>query len=1016
MVGTVVREGLGCLAGKAQSGAAVGERGEKLLLIDGNSVLYRAFYGVPLLSTSKGLYTNAVYGLAMMLVNLLRDERPTHVAVAFDKGKTTFRHAQFADYKGKRQETPPELIGQFAMARELLRAFGVRYLEVENYEADDIIGTLSAVAERSSMHVTVVSGDKDLLQLVSPHVVTCLTRKGVTDLVRYDSAQVMERFSLTPAQIIDLKGLMGDASDNIPGVPGVGEKTGIKLLSQFGSVEEVLAHIDDVAGEKLRERLREHREQALLSKRLATIERSAPVDVDLDELRYAGFAADQVRPLFQQYEFRSLLGKLAQGGLPGQRADAGQADGVRAGGQRSASVEQAHAQTVEDAPTGAVGPGPQAEAGTAGPGSSGVAGPGPQAEAGTAGPGSSGVVGPGPQVEAGTAGPGSSGTASGARAKGEDAAGAVAGSGARTARLSVGAWADRLAGLAGPTGVLVDLDGSYQSGRVLGFVIADAIGTWYAAIDDGVPAPQTPGVVALLRFLADPAFQKVTYDSKALRVVLVRLGWAVDPGDCLANVFDALLTTYLIHASEGEPTLADVIAYALPDDPLHDELAAKLKKPGAEHAPALLESSARLPRTLPVLQSALEEQQLRSLYEEVELPLSVVLARMELLGVRVDAERLRAIGQELTEGIKRLTQEIYVLAGTEFNIQSPKQLGDLLFGKMGLPATKKTKTGYSTSADVLERLAPFSVFVQRILEYRQLAKLQSTYIEGLLAVVRPPDARVHTTFRQAMAATGRLSSQEPNLQNIPVRLEQGRRLRQAFIPGVPGWLIVSADYSQVELRILAHLSGDAALIEAFMQGMDIHTRTASDVFEVTPEQVTALMRRQAKAVNFGIVYGISDYGLSQNLNIPRAQAAAFIEQYFAKFPGVKTYMEQSVQRARDLGYAETVMGRRRYLPQIRSRNFNERSFAERTAMNTPIQGTAADIIKVAMIRLSERLRSDGWQSRMLLQVHDELIFECPPGELDALTELVRGQMEGALHLQVPLQVDVHAGETWYDAK
>ena len=1003
MVGTVVREGLGCLAGKAQGGAAAGGRGEKLLLIDGNSVLYRAFYGVPLLSTSKGLYTNAVYGLAMMLVNLLRDERPTHVAVAFDKGKTTFRHAQFADYKGKRQETPPELIGQFAMARDLLHAFGVRYLEVENYEADDIIGTLSAVAERSSMRTTVVSGDKDLLQLVSPHVVTCLTRKGVTDLVRYDSAQVMERFSLTPAQIIDLKGLMGDASDNIPGVPGVGEKTGIKLLTQFGSVEEVLAHIDDVAGGKLRERLREHREQALLSKRLATIERAAPIDVDLDELRYAGFAADQVRPLFQQYEFRSLLGKLAQGSLSGQRADAGQAGGsgsdagtgdgvhagdasdeahvgygVRAGDEVHTVAGEAHAPTLHDA---SVGPDPQGEAGTA---------------SGTRARRAGGVA-------VSDVGTGAVGTA-------------VAEASDRAERLPVEVWGDRLADISGPTVVLVDLDGSYQSGRVLGFVLADATGTWYASIGEDVSDPQAPGVVALLRYLADPDRRKVTYDSKALRVVLVRLGWASDPGDCIANVFDALLATYLIHASEGEPMLDDVIAYALPDDPLRDDLAAQLKKSGVEHAPALLESSTRLLRTLPVLQSALEEQQLRSLYEGVELPLSVVLARMELLGVRVDAERLRAIGRELTEGIKRLTQEIYELAGTAFNIQSPKQLGDILFGKMGLPATKKTKTGYSTSADVLERLAPYSVFVQRILEYRQLAKLQSTYIEGLLAVVRPPDARVHTTFRQAMAATGRLSSQEPNLQNIPIRLEQGRRLRQAFIPGVPGWLIVSADYSQVELRILAHLSGDTALIEAFMQGMDIHTRTASDVFEVPPEQVTALMRRQAKAVNFGIVYGISDYGLSQNLNIPRAQAAAFIEQYFAKFPGVKAYMEQSVQRARDLGYAETVMGRRRYLPQIRSRNFNERSFAERTAMNTPIQGTAADIIKVAMIRLSEQLRSGGWQSRMLLQVHDELIFECPPEELNALTELVRGQMEGALQLRVPLQVDVHAGETWYDAK
>lgn len=913
----------------------------KLLLIDGNSVLYRAFYGLPLLSNAKGLFTNAVYGFATMLLHLLSTERPTHIAVAFDKGKTTFRHDAFPDYKGKRQSTPPELIGQFAMARELLDSFRVPYVEMERYEADDIIGTLAERAG-SEFEVLLVSGDKDLLQLVSPYVTACLTRKGTTDLVRYDPAAVKERFGLEPKQIVDLKGLMGDTSDNIPGVPGVGEKTAVKLLVEFGSVEDVLQHIDAVSGAKLQERLREHRELALLSKRLATIECDSPVPLTLDSLRYLGYSTEDVRRLFRTYEFRSLIARL-----PSDPADE---EPAAAGG-----------------------------------------GGGPAETAGS-------------QISL-----------------------ALEGESIRRLRLSD--LAGEMATVGDSAALILDFAGDYQTGEWRGIALAHAGGSAYIGVSGADGDDPAHGgedhLTPLWQLLESPSVQKVVYDLKAILVGLSARRSGAERGrtaDGLrsagtrAAILDTLLATYLIHASEGEPTLIDVLTKAAPEVQIPETVFAGLEGDDRSREDALVFCSKTLLATAVELNRQLVEMNLESLYRDVELPLAVTLADMEIYGVRVDAERLQMIGAELTQGIARLTEKIYKQAGVTFNINSTKQLGEILFDKMGLPAVKKTKTGYSTSADVLEKLAPYSEFVVDILEYRQLAKLQSTYVEGLLRVVREPDSRIHTSFRQAMTATGRLSSAEPNLQNIPIRLEEGRRLRQAFVPSMPEWQILSADYSQVELRILAHLSRDEGLTAAFRAEMDIHTSTASEVFEVPPEQVNALMRRQAKAVNFGIVYGISDYGLSQNLGISRTQAAEFIERYFAKFPGVRQYMRASVELARECGYAETLLGRKRYLPQIRGKNFNERSFAERTAMNTPIQGTAADIIKVAMVRIDAALREKELYSRMLLQVHDELIFEGPPNELEDLSNLVRHLMENAVQMDVPLKVDLHSGATWYDAK
>lgn len=882
----------------------------KLMLIDGNSITYRAFFALPTLSNAQGQFTNAVFGFTQMLLKMLQDEQPTHIAVAFDAGKTTFRHGLYEAYKGTRQKTPSELSEQFPLVRELLRAFRIPVLEVPQYEADDIIGTLTRLADSAGLATLVVSGDKDLLQLVSPHVHAVLTRKGITDVDYYDPAAVEARFGLTPAQVIDLKGLMGDTSDNIPGVPGVGEKTAVKLLQAWPSVEEVLDHIHEVPGAKLKEKLEQHRADALLSKQLATIHRDVPVDVSLDDLRYDGYRAADVRKMFLQLGFKSLIDRIS-----------GEIDSSTVAGETT-DVASHPAHPWQVVPVQRV----------------------------------------------------------------------------TTSAQLADLWSQLDDAV---VGIIPDYDTTdYQTADLRGLAVGVTDGAYYISFEDELG-------VTDLRSLWQPETEKVVFDVKALVALLDGHGQMLQ---CDGAWFDVMIASYLLNPSEGELRLSDII---------ERELHVTLPEPPATDAGRGI-ALARLALTLPTLRShienALSAQELDDLYTKVELPLAFVLARMEVLGFVVNAPWLRQYGAELARQLAVLTSDIYTLADLEFNINSPKQLGDVLFDKLGLPAQKKTKTGYSTSADVLEKLAPYHDIVAKILEYRQLGKLQSTYVEGLLKVIRPETGRVHTSFHQALTATGRLSSSEPNLQNIPIRMEEGRKLRQAFESTYENWIILSADYSQIELRILAHLSGDEALIDAFRNGMDIHTRTAADVFGVALEDVTSLMRRQAKAVNFGIVYGISDYGLAQNLNIPRAQAAAFIKEYFAKFPGVQRYMTEIVEGARKTGYVTTLLNRRRYLADIRSSNFNLRSFAERTAMNTPIQGTAADIIKLAMVRIDEALNQAELKARMLLQVHDELIFECPAEETEALRALVEDNMENALTLNVPLSVDIHVGKTWYDAK
>jgi DNA polymerase-1 len=873
---------------------------KKLVLIDGNSIAYRAFFALPLLNNEKGIHTNAIYGFTMMLMKILEEEKPTHLLVAFDAGKTTFRHEVFDDYKGGRQKTPPELSEQLPFLRELLDAYQIRSYELENYEADDIIGTLAAQAEKEGFDVIVISGDRDLTQLASEKVKVHITKKGITDIECYTPELVFEKYGLTPEQIVDLKGLMGDSSDNIPGVPGIGEKTALKLLKEFHTVENVLRSIEQIKGKKLKENLEQYREQALMSKQLATISRNAPLTITLDDLEWKEYDVNKVAALFKELGFASLMDKLGK-------------------------IEK------EEEPLNEI-----------------------------------------------------------------------------TYTTATEVTDDMLTN---DCALVVEVvESNYHQAPIVGFAIVNENGNFFIPTDVAMKS------AAFKQWLEDEECRKSVFDAKR---AIVSLKWQ---GINLKGIdFDLLLASYLINPSESTDDVASVAKTKQYTDVQSDEaIYGKGAKQAVPSEEVLAEHLVRKAKAIASLKETfineLKNNEQYELFTNLELPLTFILAEMEFNGVSVDVARLQAMGEEFTEQLKQIEQEIYELAGTEFNINSPKQLGVILFEKLQLPVIKKTKTGYSTSADVLEKLADQHEIIGKILHYRQLGKLQSTYIEGLIKVIRPDTGKVHTIFNQALTQTGRLSSTEPNLQNIPIRLEEGRKIRQAFIPSEPNWVIFAADYSQIELRVLAHIANDENLIEAFKQDLDIHTKTAMDIFHVRQEEVTSNMRRQAKAVNFGIVYGISDYGLSQNLGITRKEAAQFIERYFQSYPGVKQYMEDIVQEAKQKGYVTTLLHRRRYLPDITSKNFNLRSFAERTAMNTPIQGSAADIIKKAMIDLANRLKKERLKARILLQVHDELILEAPQEEVEKLKEIVPEVMEHAIELKVPLKVDYHFGPTWYDAK
>lgn len=875
---------------------------DKLVLVDGNSVAYRAFFALPLLNNEKGVYTNAVYGFTTMLLKILEEEEPAHMLIAFDAGKTTFRHETYKEYKGTRQKTPPELAEQLPLMRDLVKAFNIAYEEVENYEADDIIGTLAKRAEKEGWETKIFTGDKDLLQLVDEKIHVALLRKGITNVDTYDLKQLQEKYGLKPSQIIDMKGLMGDSSDNIPGVPGIGEKTALKLLAAHDTLEGVYENIESVSGKKMKEKLVENEQQAVMSKKLATILTEVPLKMTLEDLSLGERNTPALLELFRDLEFSSLIDRIDP-------------DGGAAGEEQLEDVE---VQVIDDLD---------------------------------------------PSM------------------------------------------------LATPSALVIEsLEENYHNATIVGGALANETGVYFLS----------PEVLAksstFKEWAKDESQEKIVFNAKR---AVVGLAWQDIPLEGV--IFDGQMASYLIDPGAASHEMADIAKRKKGMQVQRDETVyGKGKKMHVPEEAVLAQHVGRKAAAVlelkPDLEKELQENEQLELLTELEMPLSIILGRMERHGVAIDKEELEKIGEGLTERLQEIETKIHDMAGTVFNINSPKQLGEILFEKMDLPPLKKTKTGYSTSADVLEKLQDQHEIIPEILLYRQLSKLNSTYIEGLIKAIHNKTGKIHTMFNQALTQTGRLSSTEPNLQNIPIRLEEGRRIRHAFVPSKDNSYILAADYSQIELRVLAHISGDENLIEAFRHGMDIHTKTAMDVFEVEEAKVTSAMRRTAKAVNFGIVYGISDYGLSQSLGITRKQAQSFIDKYLESYPGVSEYMDSSIEEAREKGYVTTMMNRRRYLPEITSRNFNLRSFAERTAMNTPIQGSAADIIKKAMVDMDKAMDKEKTKAVMLLQVHDELIFEVPENEVESFSEVVKKVMESAIEIDVPLIADVDYGKTWYDAK
>lgn len=873
-------------------------------MIDGNSLSFRAFYALPLLSNKAGIHTNAILGFAKLLEKIIREEQPTHFLVAFDAGKTTFRHSKYSEYKGGRQKTPPELSEQFPYIRQLLDAYHIKHYELENYEADDIIGTLSKEADQNDFETIIVTGDRDLTQLATQNVTIYYTKKGVTDVDHYTPEFIAEKYNgLKPIQIIDMKGLMGDSSDNIPGVAGVGEKTAIKLLNQFDSVEGVYENIDKVSGKKLKEKLELSHEDALMSKELATINRHSPIEVTLSDTKLSDIKDNHEKiELFKKLEFKQLLADIDN---------------------EASEFEQEQKQVSFDI-------------------------------------------------------------------------------------LPTFEYVDF--NHLDEAVIHFEIDGSnYLKDDILKFGFYDK--ERYIVVD----ADNIKDYPELIKWLENENSKKVVYDAKKTFVIAHRLNINIQN-----IVFDAMLASYIIDPSRTIDDVYSVVTnyhqtYVKEDVSIYGK-GKKRQVPNAEilntHIASITKS---IDAVKPLMEKELESHQQMNLLKDLELPLARILSKMEEIGIYTDVNDLQRMQQELQEKLELLVQRIHDAAGEAFNINSPKQLGVVLFETLKLPVIKKTKTGYSTAVDVLEQLQNEHPIINDILEYRQLAKLQSTYVEGLQKVISN-DKRIHTRFNQTLAQTGRLSSVDPNLQNIPIRLEEGRKIRKAFKPSSEDSVILSADYSQIELRVLAHITQDDSLKEAFIHGQDIHTATARKVFGVEAEEVTDLMRRQAKAVNFGIVYGISDYGLSQSLNITRKEAKIFIDDYLASFPGVKQYMSDIVKDAKANGYVETLLHRRRYIPDITSRNFNLRGFAERTAMNTPIQGSAADIIKLAMVEFDKQVQHTSYKAKLLLQVHDELIFEVPKSEVEEFSLFVEDIMEHALDLDVPLKVDSNYGPTWYDAK
>ncbi len=869
---------------------------EKIVLIDGHSILNRAFYGLPDLTNAEGLHTNAIYGFLTIMFKILEEEKPEYLTVAFDVHAPTFRHEMYDAYKGTRKPMADELRQQVPVIKEVLGAMGIKTIEQAGLEADDLLGTISRRSEERGMEVSVISGDRDLLQLATEHVKIRIpkTRQGRTEVEDYYSEDVKNRYQVTPLEFIDLKALMGDTSDNIPGVPSIGEKTAARIITEYHSIENAYAHVEELKPPRASKALKEHWELAVMSKTLATIEVHADFAYDFEEARLGNIYTEEAYAYFQRLQFKNLLSKFD----------------VTAPAN---SVED-HFRVIES------------------------------------------------KTEA---------TEIFRKAAQADCVGAAI---FKDLENVLPLFVQE----AGVGGIAL----SFSQEDILCIRCnAELSGEW---------------LLNELEMIAEKTDRFVVFDLKAQMEFL-----KIQRKD---NCFDATVAAYLLNPLKSDYTYEDVAREQL-DLILEDKTDLTTKV--CYEAYTAYASSAKLEKRL-------KEDGLWNLFGEIEMPLVFTLYDMEKNGVKVEAEALKLYGDQLGDKIVELEKEIYEDANETFNINSPKQLGVVLFENMKIPGGRKTKTGYSTAADVLEKLAPEYPIVAKILEYRQLTKLKSTYADGLAGYIQE-DGRIHGKFNQTVTATGRISSTEPNLQNIPVRVELGRMIRKVFVPE-EGYVFVDADYSQIELRVLAHCSGDEQLIKAYREEADIHRITASQVFHVPFDEVTDLQRRNAKAVNFGIVYGISSFGLSQDLSITRKEAAKYIEDYFHTYPGIKAFLDDAVAHAKENGYVKTLFGRRRPVPELASSNFVQRSFGERVAMNAPIQGTAADIMKIAMIGVNKRLKEQKLKSRLVLQVHDELLIEAYHAEIDTVKEILREEMEQAASLDVPLEIDMHTGNNWYEAK
>ena len=868
----------------------------KIVLIDGHSILNRAFYGLPDLTNAEGLHTNAIYGFLTIMFKLLEEEKPEYLTVAFDVHAPTFRHKMYAEYKGTRKPMADELRQQVPVIKEVLHAMGVKTIECAGLEADDLIGTLSNRCENEGMEVTVISGDRDLLQLATENVKIRIpkTKQGKTEIEDYYAKDVEERYQVTPKEFIDLKALMGDTADNIPGVPSIGEKTATKIITQYHSIEEAHEHVDELKPPRASKALSEHWDLAVLSKELATINVKADFPYELSEAKLGNLYTEEAYIFFRKLEFKNLLSRFDVS-APANKVE----DGFKIITSKS-EAEKVFVQAEEASTIGAV------------------------------------IF--------------------------------------KDLENVLPLFADQ-AGLGG-IGLCFSKEESYCIK-----VEKDITGEW------------------LLKKLADVAEKAETYAMFHLKESMEQVTIRNQ-----ANCFDVSVAAYLLNPLKNNYTWEDVA---------REHLGLMIDEKIDQDMKACYESYVNY-ASVEVLRQKLRDTKMDTLFRDIEMPLVFTLFDMEQNGIRVEADALKQYGDQLAGKIAELEKEIYEEAGETFNINSPKQLGVVLFENMKLPGGRKTKTGYSTAADVLEKLAPEHPVVAKILEYRQYTKLKSTYADGLANYIQD-DGRIHGKFNQTITATGRISSTEPNLQNIPVRMELGRLIRKVFIPE-EGYRFVDADYSQIELRVLAHCSGDEHLIQAYKEQSDIHRITASQVFHIPFDEVTPQQRRNAKAVNFGIVYGISSFGLSQDLSITRKEAAKYIDDYFATYPGIKTFLDHAVTHAKEEGYVVTLFGRRRPVPELSSSNFMQRSFGERVAMNSPIQGAAADIIKIAMIRVNQRLKDQKMKSRLVLQVHDELLIEAYEPELDEVQNILKEEMEHAAELKVPLEIDMHTGDNWYEAK